>query len=65
MAALIINDRVKETSTTTGTVTFELAGASQGFETFVAGIGTGNKILLEEKKMYFVQFQLKKQCLQL
>jgi len=43
MAALVINDRVKETSTTSGTGTFELAGASQGFETFVAGIGTGNK----------------------
>ena len=43
MAALVINDRVKETSTTTGTVTFELAGASQGFESFVTGIGTTNK----------------------
>lgn len=40
--ALVINDRVKETSTTTGTGTFSLAGASQDFETFVAGIGTGN-----------------------
>jgi len=43
MAALIINDRVKETSTTTGTVTINLAGASQGFESFVTGIGTGNQ----------------------
>ena len=40
--ALVINDRVKETSTTTGTVTFELAGAVQDFETFVAGIGSTN-----------------------
>jgi len=40
--ALIINDRVKETSTTTGTGTFSLAGAETGFETFVSGIGTGN-----------------------
>ena len=40
--ALIINDRVKETSTTTGTGTFSLAGASTGFETFVSGVGTGN-----------------------
>ena len=40
--ALVINDRVKETSTTTGTGTFDLAGASQDFETFVAGVGTGN-----------------------
>ena len=40
--ALVINDRVKETSTTTGTVTFELAGAVQDFESFVAGIGSTN-----------------------
>lgn len=35
-------DRVKETSTTTGTGTYNLAGASTGFRTFVAGIGNGN-----------------------
>jgi len=40
MAALIINDRVKETSTTTGTGTVGLAGASQGFESFTTGIGS-------------------------
>tara|TARA_R100001480_G_scaffold50870_1_gene64237 strand:+ start:245 stop:1732 length:1488 start_codon:yes stop_codon:yes gene_type:complete len=40
--ALVVNDRVKETSTTTGTGTFDLAGAVSGFETFVAGIGSGN-----------------------
>jgi len=40
--ALVINDRVKETSTTTGTGTFNLAGAVTGFDTFVAGIGDGN-----------------------
>ena len=40
--ALVINDRVKETSTTTGTGTFSLAGAATGFETFVSGVGTGN-----------------------
>ena len=32
--ALVVNDRVKETSTTTGTGTFTLAGAVSGFETF-------------------------------
>ena len=40
--ALVINDRVKETSTTTGTGTFDLAGVATGFEGFVAGIGTTN-----------------------
>ena len=40
--ALVINDRVKETSTTTGTGTFSLAGAETGFETFVSGVGNGN-----------------------
>jgi len=40
--ALVINDRVKESSTTTGTGTFDLDGVVTGFEGFVAGIGTGN-----------------------
>ena len=40
--AFVINDRVKETSTSTGTGTFNLAGAVTGFETFVAGIGNSN-----------------------
>src|SRR5210317_482634 len=40
--AFAVNDRVKETSTTTGTGTFSLAGAVEGFETFVAGIGNSN-----------------------
>ena len=40
--ALVINDRVKESSTTTGTGTFDLAGVVSGFEGFVAGIGTTN-----------------------
>ena len=40
--ALVINDRVKESSTTSGTGTLNLAGVVTGFEGFVAGIGTGN-----------------------
>jgi hypothetical protein len=40
--ALVVNDRVKETSTTTGTGTFDLAGAVSGFESFVTGIGNSN-----------------------
>jgi len=40
--ALVINDRVKETSTSTGTGTIDLDGAVTGFETFVAGIADAN-----------------------
>ena len=40
--AFVLNDRVKETSTTTGTGTIDLAGAETGYEGFVAGVGTGN-----------------------
>ena len=40
--ALVLNDRVKETTTSTGTGTINLAGAETGFETFVAGIGNSN-----------------------
>jgi hypothetical protein len=39
--ALVVKDRVRETSTTTGTGTFTLAGAVAGFQSFTA-IGTGN-----------------------
>ena len=40
--ALVINDRVKETSTTQGTGDITLAGAVTGFITFNSGIGTSN-----------------------
>ena len=40
--ALVLNDRVKETTTTTGTGTFTLAGAVTGFETFGSGVGNSN-----------------------
>tara|TARA_R100000655_G_scaffold48697_1_gene86164 strand:- start:379 stop:1605 length:1227 start_codon:yes stop_codon:yes gene_type:complete len=42
--ALVINDRVKETTTTTGTGAVSLAGAVSGFETFAAGIGNSNTV---------------------
>ncbi len=41
MTAFVINDRVKQTTTTTGTGTIDLTGTETGFETFVAGIGDG------------------------
>jgi len=40
--AHVLNDRVKETTTSTGTGTINLAGADAGFETFVQGIGNSN-----------------------
>ena len=40
--ALVINDRVKVTSTTTGTGAFALGAAVTGFETFAQGIGNSN-----------------------
>src|SRR6056300_749860 len=40
--ALVVNDRVKQTSTTTGTGTFDLDGDVSGFESFVTGIGSTN-----------------------
>ena len=40
--ALVINDRVKVTSTTTGTGAFALGAAVTGFETFAQGIGNNN-----------------------
>jgi len=43
MAGPLVADRVKETSTTTGTGTLDLAGPASGFQGFVAGVGTANK----------------------
>ena len=40
--AFAVSDRVRETTTTTGTGTLDLGGAVSGFKTFVSGIGDGN-----------------------
>lgn len=40
--ALVIADRVRETSTTAGTGTFTLDGAVTGYQTFSSAIGNGN-----------------------
>ena len=40
--ALVLNDRVKETTTTTGTGALTLGGAVTGFETFGTGVGNSN-----------------------
>lgn len=40
--ALVIADRVRESSTTSGTGTFSLSGAVVGYQTFSAAIGNGN-----------------------
>ena len=41
--ALVINDRVKVTSTTTGTGAIALGSAVTGFETCAQGIGNNNE----------------------
>jgi preprotein translocase subunit Sec61beta len=40
--ALVLNDRVRETSITTGTGAMALGGAVVGFQTFAAGVGNSN-----------------------
>lgn len=40
--ALVVKDRVLETSTTTGTGTLTLDGATTGYQTFSSAIGNGN-----------------------
>ena len=41
--ALVISDRVKETSITSGTGSITLGGAFGGFQSFLAAVGDGNQ----------------------
>lgn len=40
---LVLADRCQETTSTTGTGSFTLTGAVLGYQTFLAGIGNGNR----------------------
>jgi hypothetical protein len=41
--SFVMADRVMETTDTTGTETIDLAGAEEGYQSFVGGIGDGNE----------------------
>ena len=56
--ALVLSDRIKETSSTTGTGTLTLGGAVTGFETFTANLSNG--VLVQEQ--YFALCLLLSQC---
>ena len=59
--ALIINDRVKETSTFTGSPgTINLAGAVDGFATFAAGIGGNNETYFCISHISLTEFEVGK-----
>ena len=40
--ALVLADRVKETTSSTGTTAITLAGAAMGYQTFSSAVGNGN-----------------------
>ena len=52
--ALVLADRVKETSTTIGTGTFTLSGASIGYQTFSSAIGNGILSSLYDVILYII-----------
>ena len=44
--ALVISDRIKETTNTVGTQTYQLEGAVTGFETFASNLSDGDTTCL-------------------
>ena len=40
----LIADRVKETTSTTGTGSYTLTGAATGYQTFAAGLASGSNV---------------------
>ena len=49
--ALVISDRIKETTNTVGTQTYQLEGAVTGFETFAANLSDGDTTYYAVKRI--------------
>jgi hypothetical protein len=56
--ALIVKDRVQETTSTTGTGTLTLSGAVSGYQTFSSAIGNTNTTYYSIGKLALVRLLL-------